>query len=183
MSPDPKMPSLKHLLNPQKWNKYAYTLNNPLRYVDPDGLEEMDIQVRAFIFQQSAGGPGLAVFETWVSTMLHCEKVVTSQSSAYGHSIRLIGLAPSPGRHKRGSCSSATVRALPPIPVSRGVMQVAKLLHPFPRRPDVEVIVSGLPDALGAGLKQIGLRLAAAPALLGQHPPCKPQLQSLDCGR
>ena len=58
MSPDPKMPSLKHLLNPQKWNKYAYTLNNPLRYVDPDGLEEMDIQVRAFISQQSVSVAG-----------------------------------------------------------------------------------------------------------------------------
>ena len=25
---------------PQSWNRYAYTLNNPLRYVDPDGLYE-----------------------------------------------------------------------------------------------------------------------------------------------
>ena len=58
MTPDPKIPSLKHLLNPQKWNKYAYTLNNPLRYVDPDGLEEMDIQVRAFISQQSVSVAG-----------------------------------------------------------------------------------------------------------------------------
>jgi RHS repeat-associated protein len=26
-------------LNPQTWNLYAYALNNPLRYVDPLGLE------------------------------------------------------------------------------------------------------------------------------------------------
>lgn len=26
--------------NPQTWNRYAYVLNNPLRWVDPDGLEE-----------------------------------------------------------------------------------------------------------------------------------------------
>ena len=57
MSPDPKQPNLKHLFNPQKWNKYAYTLNNPLRYVDPDGLEEMDIQLRAAIQAQSVGDP------------------------------------------------------------------------------------------------------------------------------
>ena len=26
----------------QTWNRYAYTLNNPLRYIDPDGLEVPD---------------------------------------------------------------------------------------------------------------------------------------------
>lgn len=30
----------KFLLNPQKFNRYAYTLNNPYRYVDPLGLTE-----------------------------------------------------------------------------------------------------------------------------------------------
>jgi RHS repeat-associated protein len=27
------------ITNPQKWNRYAYALNNPLRYVDPSGLD------------------------------------------------------------------------------------------------------------------------------------------------
>jgi pyruvate/2-oxoglutarate dehydrogenase complex dihydrolipoamide acyltransferase (E2) component len=30
------------LSNPQRWNKYGYALNNPLRYVDPDGEEPAD---------------------------------------------------------------------------------------------------------------------------------------------
>jgi RHS repeat-associated protein len=28
--------------NPQDWNRYAYSLNNPLRYLDPDGAQWMD---------------------------------------------------------------------------------------------------------------------------------------------
>jgi RHS repeat-associated protein len=55
MSPDPGKINLKHLANPQKWNKYAYVLNNPLSLVDPDGMEEMWIQYRAFIPQSNVG--------------------------------------------------------------------------------------------------------------------------------
>ena len=43
------MPSVKHLMNPQKWNKYAYVLNNPLAMFDPDGKEELTITYRTFI--------------------------------------------------------------------------------------------------------------------------------------
>ena len=40
MSPDPKIMTLRHLINPQKWNKYAYVQNNPLAMVDPDGADD-----------------------------------------------------------------------------------------------------------------------------------------------
>jgi len=36
-SPDPLLNS-GHPTDPQSWNRYSYTLNNPLKYVDPDGL-------------------------------------------------------------------------------------------------------------------------------------------------
>jgi RHS repeat-associated protein len=55
MSPDPGKINLKHLANPQKWNKYAYVLNNPLSMIDPDGMEELWIQYRAFIPQANVG--------------------------------------------------------------------------------------------------------------------------------
>lgn len=40
-SPDPLLNSGRPWL-PQSWNRYAYTLNNPLRYTDPLGLYEWD---------------------------------------------------------------------------------------------------------------------------------------------
>jgi RHS repeat-associated protein len=33
---------LNYISQPQIWNRYAYTLNNPLKYVDPDGRRELN---------------------------------------------------------------------------------------------------------------------------------------------
>jgi RHS repeat-associated protein len=46
VSGDLKRFALRHLLNPQKLNKYSYVLNNPLALIDPDGLEEFRVFVR-----------------------------------------------------------------------------------------------------------------------------------------
>jgi RHS repeat-associated protein len=46
-SPDPTFLNILMVTNPQRWNLYGYGLNNPLRYVDPDG-EESRLIIRAF---------------------------------------------------------------------------------------------------------------------------------------
>jgi hypothetical protein len=53
-SPDPKGFNVGTISKPQKWNKFAYVLNNPLAHVDPDGQEEIQITVRTFIPFQTA---------------------------------------------------------------------------------------------------------------------------------
>jgi RHS repeat-associated protein len=60
MSPDPGKISAPHLANPQKWNEYAYVLNNPLALFDPDGRQEMTIVYRTFIAPQSMSFMGNA---------------------------------------------------------------------------------------------------------------------------
>lgn len=57
-SSDPKGIALRHLLNPQKLNKYSYVLNNPTGAFDPDGMEEVTMQLNALIQKESVGyGP------------------------------------------------------------------------------------------------------------------------------
>jgi hypothetical protein len=37
------MITLRHLISPQKWNKYAYVENNPLISIDPDGEDDFTV--------------------------------------------------------------------------------------------------------------------------------------------
>ena len=39
MKIDPKVISRKKMVDPQQWNMYSYSRNNPTSYFDPDGRE------------------------------------------------------------------------------------------------------------------------------------------------
>jgi RHS repeat-associated protein len=43
-SPDPVSGTVLHILNPQRWNMYAYAVNNPLSYLDPDGRDAIAVK-------------------------------------------------------------------------------------------------------------------------------------------
>jgi RHS repeat-associated protein len=54
MTPDPKIVTPRHLMYPQKWNKYTYVRNNPLALVDPDGEDDY------YVFRPTATENGAA---------------------------------------------------------------------------------------------------------------------------
>jgi RHS repeat-associated protein len=45
-SPDPISGTPLHIINPQRWNMYAYAVNNPLSYVDPDGRDAIAVNFK-----------------------------------------------------------------------------------------------------------------------------------------
>jgi RHS repeat-associated protein len=45
---DPAMTLEENLVDPQRWNRYAYARNNPLKYVDPDGRDAIYVNFPRF---------------------------------------------------------------------------------------------------------------------------------------
>ena len=68
---DPVYNWRENLLDPQRWNRYAYGRNNPLRYVDPDGREVVPYetleQARA---DYEAGAQVLTGVGKWLANVL-----------------------------------------------------------------------------------------------------------------
>jgi RHS repeat-associated protein len=53
MQPDPLFAIPLHVVSPQRWNMYAYVVNNPTNYVDPDGKDAIAVN---FVNEVPLGG-------------------------------------------------------------------------------------------------------------------------------
>ena len=58
-SADPIHANILRVLNPQRWNMYAYAVNNPFAYTDPDGRDAIAVNFSRLAFH--AGHAGIAV--------------------------------------------------------------------------------------------------------------------------
>jgi RHS repeat-associated protein len=78
---DPFLDQRAALLDPQRWNRYSYGRNNPLRYVDPDGRDvgeaaawvQNQVSFASSFYTQAAvssGNPALAASTTFVASSL-----------------------------------------------------------------------------------------------------------------
>jgi RHS repeat-associated protein len=81
---DPKMNTSAALADPQRWNRYAYALNNPLRNIDPDGRDTIDLAI----------GFGQGIWNTAKGIVALPYALVTdpgSVASGIAQDIRLLG--------------------------------------------------------------------------------------------
>jgi RHS repeat-associated protein len=62
---DPVTTIEENLVDPQRWNRYAYVRNNPLRYVDPDGRMPVSAMVKALEEAAKRVARQAAVREAW----------------------------------------------------------------------------------------------------------------------
>ncbi len=73
-----------NLVSPQRWNRYAYALNNPLRNVDPDGRDTIDLAIG---FGQGIGNVAVGIVTTPIALVTNPSGV----ASGLAQDIRLLG--------------------------------------------------------------------------------------------
>jgi RHS repeat-associated protein len=81
---DPVVDQDAALANPQRWNRYAYALNNPIRFTDPDGRDTIDLLIG---FGQGIGNTAVGAVTGFFTLATNPRAV----ASAIAADVRLLG--------------------------------------------------------------------------------------------
>ena len=87
----------KFLLNPQKLNRYAYSINNPYRYIDPDG--RWPEEVHKTIISRAFSGGTYKLSDRAIAALMRGSKLADSNqyqdpAHSYMHAMRAPGQSP-----------------------------------------------------------------------------------------
>jgi RHS repeat-associated protein len=175
-SPDPLMASAR-ASDPQSWNRYAYVLNNPLKFVDPDGLEVPDSCVKdqnctiviklnvVYDATMNRGrGPNQQQRQKWEK-----EQLAKAQKD-YGHSNIKLEATYTPGRYDVGSDGQTPIlRGLNPdalnVMVSQGTPTNKAGVSYLDQNGPVSII--NINDAIAGNWSPFGMNTTAHE--LGHH--------------
>ncbi|HET9184487.1 MAG TPA: RHS repeat-associated core domain-containing protein [Candidatus Angelobacter sp.] len=109
-TPDPLMIQKQKLFDPQQWNMYQYSRNNPLRYADPSGLYVCADSAKCDSKQDKA-------FEKARQHDLKSRDAnVVRGAAAYGAPTRATGITLTFGEPKNGKAGNTTTGTLEPDP-------------------------------------------------------------------
>ncbi len=138
LSPDPEEATPLHLLNPQRWNKYSYGLNNP------------------------TGGPFKPSFGLSGAVRLP-DTIVPPFARALLLSIHIQSpLCPRSLSHAAESCSTPSLQAgRTSSRVNRIAMNIAQLLHKLTLVAHIEIVITFLPEMLRPRRSIAGTRPAS----------------------
>lgn len=111
---DPLMETQKNLLEPQRWNRYAYALNNPLRYCDPNGQSPTVVT--------AAVGAGIGYAFAWAGSVVSQRIRTGSFSNVNYDDARIAGV----GGAISGGLAGLTFGLLPALEATAaGVIAVS----------------------------------------------------------
>jgi RHS repeat-associated protein len=88
MAVDPALKISKNLENPQRWNRYAYTLNNPLTAIDPDGREEIKVTYTTTVNTPTVGPSLTTLGRTFAGGMKSQQTMVIETDPSKGPALK-----------------------------------------------------------------------------------------------